>query len=104
VPLEDMDVGIRECIAARSSCQVYEFHFAHQSQQRSGNFLLDFFNFRRSTTVSGWQFDAVVVVKDALVLFTSHGGTPQTTRVEKRTNPLGPLQSIGESSGGLLLP
>ena len=104
VSLEDMDVGIRDCIVARLSCQVYEFHFAHQTQQRSGNFLLDFFNFRRSTTVSGWQFDALVVVKDATVLFTSHGGTPQTNRVERRTNPLGPLQSIGESSGGLLAP
>jgi len=102
VALEDMDVGIRDCIVARLSCQVYEFHFAHQSQQRSGNFLLDFFNFRRNTTVSGWQFDALVVVKDATVLFTSHGGTPQTSRLERRTNPLGPLQSIGESSGGML--
>jgi hypothetical protein len=100
VPLGSMDQGIRECIEARMSCQVYEFHFTRQTQQRVGNFLLDFFNFRRNTVVSGWRFTALVVVKDALVLFTSRGGEPQTDRLERRTNPLGPLQPSGELSGG----
>jgi hypothetical protein len=100
VPLEELDSGIRDCIAARSACQVYEFQFAHQTQRRVGNFLVDFFNFRRETTISGWRFNALVVVKDDKVLFTSYGGEPRTDRVEKRTNPLGPLQATGEMSGG----
>jgi hypothetical protein len=100
VPLDSMDQGIRECIVARMSCQVYEFHFARQTQRREGNFLLDFFNFRRNTVVSGWRFTALVVVRDGKVLFTSHGGEPQTDRLERRTNPLGPLQPAGEMSGG----
>jgi hypothetical protein len=103
IPLEEMDSGIRECIAARLACQVYEFQFAHQAQRRVGNFVVDFFNFRRETTVSGWRFNALVVVKDDKVLFASHGGEPRTDRVEMRTNPLGPLQATGEVSGGWLV-
>lgn len=103
VPLEDMDEGIRECIVSRSACQVYEFTFAHQVQRRVGSFLPDFFNFRRRTTLSGWRFKALVVVKDGKVLFTSYGGEPHTELEESRVNPLGPLQSSGEMSGSLLV-
>ena len=103
VPLETMDRGIRECIAARMACEVYEFRFGRQTQRRVGNFLLDFFNFKRRTVVSGWRFNALVVVMNDTVLFTSHGGEPQNDHVEERVNPLGPLQSIGESSGGVLV-
>jgi len=102
VPLDAMDRGIRDCIVARMDCQVYEFHFARQSQRRVGSFLLDFFNFRRRTIVSGWRFNALVAVKDETVLFTSHGGEPQTDYMDERVNPLGPLQSAVEASGGFL--
>jgi hypothetical protein len=103
VPLDTMDQGIRECIAARMACQIYEFRFGRQKQHRVGNFVLDFFNFKRRTVVSGWRFNALVVVKDETVLFASHGGEPQIDHVEQRVNPLGPLQSTGEASGGFFV-
>jgi len=103
VPLDTMDQGIRECIAARMACDVYEFRFGRQQQRRVGNFLLDFFNFKRRIVVSSWRFNALVVVKQETVLFTSHGGEPQNDHVEERVNPLGPLQSIGESSAGIIV-
>jgi hypothetical protein len=102
IPLDTMEQGIRDCITARSGCQLYEFHFGHQRSRRVGNFVLDFFNFRRRTVTSGWRFTALVAIKNDIVLFTSHGGEPQVSQVEQRTNPLGPLQSTGEMTGGLL--
>lgn len=103
VALVDLDPGIRDCILARMECQAYEFRLAHEARERKGNFFLDFLNFRRTTFVTGWRFDAVVAVRDGVVLFRTYGGEPNNDRVERRVNPLGPLQSSGESAAGRLL-
>lgn len=103
VALVDLDPGIRDCILARLGCQAFEFRLAHEAHERKGRFLLDFLNFRRITYVTGWRFDAVVAVRDDVVLFRTHGGEPNNDRVERRLNPLGPLQSSGEAAAGRLL-
>jgi hypothetical protein len=102
VPLDTLDPGIRECIRSRMACLLYEFHFGRRDQRRVGNFLADFFNFKRRTVVTGWRFTALVAVKNGKVLFASHGGEAHIDHVEERRNPLGPLQSSGEIAGGLL--
>jgi hypothetical protein len=102
VPLSTLDPGIRECIAARDACSLYEFHFGRRDQRRVGNFLLDFFNFKRRTAVSGWRFSALVAVKSDKVVFASYGGEARIDHVEERRNPLGPLQSSGEIAGDLI--
>lgn len=103
VPVEQLDPGIRQCIREQSACRGYQFHFERQDRKREGNFLLDFLNFKRDTHVSGWWFDALVVVSDGLVLFRNYGGQAATERVEKQSNPLGPLQPSGEAAGAYLL-
>jgi len=45
--LAQLDVGIRDCIAARQSCRAYEFRFGAQVHERRGGFIADFLNFRR---------------------------------------------------------
>ena len=94
---------IQQCIREQSACRGYQFHFERQDRKRQGNFLLDFLNFKRDTYVTGWWFDALVVVSDGLVLFRNYGGQAATDRVEKQTNPLGPLQPSGEAAGAYLL-
>lgn len=102
VPLDTLDPGIRECIQSRQACALYEFHFGRREQRRVGTFLLDFFNFKRRTVVTGWRFTALIAVKNDKVVFASHGGEARIDHVEERRNPLGPLQSSGELAGGLL--
>lgn len=103
LPLKDLDPGVRKCIEAQASCKGFVFHFERQDRRREGNFWGDFFNIRRVTTVTGWWFDALVVESNGVVLFRSVGGQPRTDRVEKRINPLGPLQPAGESAGSVML-
>jgi hypothetical protein len=103
IPLELLDPGIRDCILARQACRAYEFRLSEQTRQRTGAFLLDFLNFRRTTEITGWHFEGLLVVRDDLVLFRNHGGEPQLQRTERQSNPLGPLQPAGEATGGLLL-
>lgn len=102
VPLSGLDAGIRDCILARMACQAYEFRIGEQRRQRQGGFLADFLNFKRTTAVSGWHLQALVVVRDGVVLFRNYGGEPMTARTEVRVNPLGPLQPAGEATGSLL--
>ena len=103
IAVVDLEPGIRECILSSKACMTYEFHFAREARRRSGNFLLDFLNFSRTTTVTGWRFDALVVVRDGVVLFRNFGGEPNIHRIERRVNPLGPLQATGEAITGNIL-
>jgi hypothetical protein len=70
---------------------------------RTGAFALDWFNFKRTTEVRSWQFDAIVAVRHGVVLFRNYGGAPHNERIEREVNPLGPFQGIGDSVSGLLL-
>lgn len=103
VPFEKLDVGVRECIEAQTACRAYLFRFDRQDRRREGNFWLDFLNLRRTTYVSGWWFEALIVVSDGRVLFRNYAGQAHTDRVEQQVNPLGPFQPAGEGAGAFLL-
>lgn len=102
VPFNELDLGIRECILSRSACEAFEFQIGQERRQRDGGFWADFFNFKRHTTVNGWHFQALVVVRDGVVLFRNYGGEARIVRTEERRNPLGPLQPSGEGALGSL--
>ncbi|MEO8309592.1 MAG: hypothetical protein ABI520_00325 [Caldimonas sp.] len=103
IALADLDVGIRDCILARLACRAYEFRIGRETRTRTGGFIKDFLNFERTTSVVSWRFEALVVVRDDVVLFRTFGGEPRNERVEHESNPLGPLQSIGESAAGRIV-
>lgn len=103
VPVERLDPGIRQCVEAQAACRGYLFHFERQDRKRRGSFLLDFMNFRRTTYVTGWWFDALIVVSDGTVLFRNYGGQAATDKVEDQVNPLGPFQGAGDAAAGLVV-
>jgi hypothetical protein len=87
---------------ARRSCRAWLFHFERQDRHREGGFVGDFLNVKRVTKTTGWSFDALVVASDGVVLFRNWGGQPNSDKLERQINPLGPLQPAGESAGALL--
>ncbi len=103
VPFDKLDPGIRHCIEAQTACRGYLFHFERQDRKRQGGFWLDFLNVRRITKVTGWWFDALIVVTDGKVLFRNFAGQASTDKVERQLNPLGPFQPAGESAGRSVL-
>jgi hypothetical protein len=103
VPISTLDPGIRQCIDIQTACRGYLFRFEKEDRKREGNFWLDFFNVSRTTNVTGWRFEALIVVSDDLVLFRNYSGQARIEKVEKQTNPLGPLQPAGEGAGSSLL-
>ncbi|MDE2402624.1 MAG: hypothetical protein KGL90_13260 [Burkholderiales bacterium] len=102
IPLPMLDTGVRDCIEARQACRAYQFSMGRQARRREGAFLPDFLNFRRTTEITGWRFQGLVVMRDGVVLLRSYGGEPQIKQTEYQSNPLGPLQPAGEATGALL--
>lgn len=99
---EQVDAGIRDCVAAREACRAYLFELGRTLRERQPPLVLDLLNFRRVTHVTGWRFEGLIVMRDGVVLFASHGGEPLIDRSERRVNPLGPFQSGNDVLGGSL--
>lgn len=95
---QDLDPGIVACIEARDACRGLEVLATRISKKRVGNFFADFFNFSRHTATTGWNFQAVILLVDGLVVYRTWGGQPAINEIEVRTNPLGPLQDAGPST------
>ena len=98
-----LDDGLRRCLEARDACFGYGIEQTHIDRKRNGNFFLDFLNFSRNTEITGWKFEAVIVINADTVAFKVWGGKPNIQEVENVRNPLGPLQGVGESGARSLI-
>ena len=92
---DDLDQGIQVCLKAGDTCRGWEFTASRISRLRTGSFLQDFANFKRTTETSGWRFNAMVLMVNGVVVHRAWGGQPAIKEVEVRKNPLGPLQDSG---------
>lgn len=92
-----LDPAIAACVAARQGCFAYRIEQSRLDRSRVGNFWLDFLSFRRETHISGWQFDALIVVSSDVVVYKTWSGKPTVRETELEKHPLGPLQGIGSS-------
>lgn len=89
--------GIADCMQAGEACIGYFMEPSRVDRKRVGNFMLDFFNFKRNTVTTGWKFGALIVVIDGKVVFKQWSGSPRIEETDLRRNPLGPLQGAGQS-------
>jgi hypothetical protein len=96
--LADLDRALSLCLEAKQDCRGYEIEQREIHHIHSGNFWLDFFNFRRITKTTGWRFTATVVINRDLVVYKVWSGQPAIREVEDVRNPLGPAQGIGLSN------
>lgn len=95
--IEALDPGLRQCMSAQLPCFAYEVEQISLDRQRYGNFWLDFFNFKRQVNVSGWQFNAIFVIKGDTLVYKHWSGKPNLHQIEEERSPLGPLQGFGSS-------
>ncbi|HEY1172561.1 MAG TPA: hypothetical protein VGH19_14420 [Verrucomicrobiae bacterium] len=94
VKMEDVPPPVRDFIAAQEKGCAYEVEVIDERSKRYGNLLLDVFSFDRKTCYQGWNFKALVLVKDDTVVYTMWSGQPKTERHERKTRPLGPVQEL----------
>ena len=63
--------------------------------------MLDLLGFRKKTEITGWEFDAIIVMIDDKVVYKIWAGSPMSAEHRDSKKPLGLLQSEG-NMGGLL--
>jgi hypothetical protein len=88
-----LDPGLRECLEAGKACTGYAVDIKRADQKRVGNFLLDYFSFRRETESTGWTFNALVLIVGEDVVYSIYGGKPSIAETAKAVEPLGPVQN-----------
>lgn len=94
--LADLDQGVQQCVAAKTECRGLEINQKLVKKHRNGSFWLDFLGFQRETHTEGFRFNALVLLKEDLVIYKLTGGQPVIREQEHQQNPLGPVQSIGD--------
>jgi len=94
ITLKDLQPDVRDCIESKDCCHAYEMELDLTNNKRYGNLALDIFGFDRRTKTTGWNFKALIIVKDEVVAYKIRSGEPNVDRVERRTKPLGPLQEL----------
>jgi hypothetical protein len=92
-----LDRGLRTCLEAGKACSGYSINIREVKQDRTGGFLLDMLGFKRVTDTSGWTFNALILMVDDKAVYTLYGGQPIVSEHDVSVQPLGPVQSFGES-------
>jgi hypothetical protein len=100
VAIADLDVGVKDCISAKTVCTGYEVVQKMTHKKRDGNFLADFLGFHRETQINGWSFNGLLLVKDGIVIYKLTGGQPVIQQHEETRNPLGPVMGIAQKVFG----
>jgi hypothetical protein len=94
---DDIPEGVADCLKAQGGCVAYLFKIGRKDKKRYGSFFADMMNFRKKVQTTGWEFEALIVAIDDIVVYSLHSGQPNIDTKEIERNPLGPLQGIGGS-------
>lgn len=92
-----LDAGLRECLEAGKACTGYSLDVRDVKRERVGNFWSDALGFKRVTEVSGWSFNALILMVRDRAVYTLHGGQPTLREHEVSRQPLGPAQDLGDA-------
>jgi hypothetical protein len=95
--LTHLDEGLRRCLEAGRACTGLAIAARDTKRDRVGNFWQDALSFKRVVDVTGWSFNALVLLVDDRVVYTLYGGQPNLREQEVTRQPLGPLQEWGDS-------
>jgi hypothetical protein len=88
-----IDKQIIKCINAGNRCFGYDLQLEKINRDRYGNVFLDIFGFRKNTKETGWNFRAVILMLDNVVIYKLRSSQPNILKLEEKKIPLGPLQN-----------
>jgi len=96
VKTEELPPSVRKCLAGLDKCFAYEAKPGIRHSQRTGNVLLDLLKFKRQKNITGWQFNALIVIDHEVIVYKIWSGTPIIDKQETENNPLGPFQDAAD--------
>lgn len=72
----------------------YELDLDIVRRKRFGNLALDMTGFTKKTKVYGWNYKALLLIKDGVVVYKLRSGQPNVDKIERKIKPLGPIQEV----------
>jgi hypothetical protein len=97
INISHTDKGLRDCLEAGKGCTGYHLNVREVRRDRVGGFWADTLRFKRVVEVTGWSFNALLLIVDDRVVYSLYGGQPKMHEQEVSRHPLGPAQDIGDS-------
>ncbi len=94
---DGLDHGLRECLEGGKACTGYSINVRELRRDRTGSFWPDALGFKRVVDVSGWTFNALILMIGDRVVYTLYGGQPIVREQEVSRQPLGPVQNLGDA-------
>jgi hypothetical protein len=92
---EDLPNGVKTCFAAQDGCVGYVVAVRNIKNKRDGNVAADLFGFRKNTHITGFEFQATLVLVNDRVVYKLWNGIPAVESFERQSTPLGPMQNLG---------
>jgi hypothetical protein len=99
ISIEDLHPDVRSCIELREACLAYELDLDIIRKKRFGNLALDMTGFKKETQIYGWDYKALLLIKDGVVVYKLRSGQPNIDKIERKVKPLGPVQEIDNIIG-----
>lgn len=96
ITMDDLHPGVRSCIVSREKCLPFTMHYKNMKTKSIGNAAADIFGFVKERETRGWEFGALFILVDGVVVYKLYEGEPHHYEYKKKKRPLGPLQSVGE--------
>ncbi|MSU28411.1 MAG: hypothetical protein EXS27_10920 [Pedosphaera sp.] len=96
VRMEMVATEVRKLIETREGYSAYELDLNYTKSERCGNALADALSFSRKTKEPGWNFRAIIVTNNNVVVYKIWSGQPCIERYEDKARPLGPLQTLDD--------
>ena len=94
VTKEDLHPVVRSCIELKEGCMGYELDLEIIRKKRFGSLALDMTGFKKETQINGWDYKALLLIKDGVVVYKLRSGRPSVDKIERKVKPLGPVQEI----------
>ncbi len=93
---EDLPEAIQTVIKEKENCYGLEITLNKLDKQRVGNFWSDFFSFKKVKRIEGWNFKALIVLHNDIVIYKLTSGTRNISKLDSEKTPLGVFQNAGE--------
>ena len=94
IRIEDLHPDVRSCIELKEACMGYELDLDIIRKKRFGSLALDMTGFAKQTQIYGWDYKALLLIKDGVVVYKLRSGQPSIDKIERKIRPLGPVQEV----------
>ncbi len=91
---DDLHPDVRSCLEVKEGCMGYELDLDIIRKKRFGSLALDMTGFAKQTQIHGWDYKALLLIKDGVVVYKLRSGRPSIDKIERKINPLGPVQEV----------